>query len=1487
MSTSRSAWRYSLWLLVCGAASFLPLSVEAADPPPLTAEQREKLKERDRFGAQTTALRKEGKLVEAIAAAEKMLALERQVFGDVHEEVAGSLEQLAEMHEEREEFAAARKARRELLAIRIKLHGEKDWRATDARLDLADVDLLEKLEPEQRRQGSEADALLQRANQLDSQGKAREALSLAERAVEVRRSVYGVEHRRTADAFSWLAGLYQSVGAYAKAEPLYQKAGEVYRKTLGAKHPRYAANLQNLATLYYFQGAYAKAEPIFRKALEIEKQTLGDKHASYGQTLNSLGVLYATMGDNTKAEPYYRQALEVRRQALGEKHPYYARSLHSLAILYHDMGDYAKAEPLYQQVREIYKQSPGEKHPAYARIVTSLGVLYMDMGAYAKAEPLYRQALAIRARTLGEKHPDYATSLNNLAGLYWKMGDYAKAEPLLQTALEIKRQALGEKHPSYARDLNNLAELYVDRGAYAKAEPLCRQALEILKQTLGERHPDYATSLLSLANLYVSTGAYAKAEPLYQQALAITKQALGDKHPSYAICLHSLAALYKRMGDYAKTEQLYQQGLAIKKQSLGDRHPEYAAGLNNLAELYADLGDYARAEPLYRQASDVFKQALGEDHLHYATSLNNLANLYQSQGDYARAEPLYRQALAITERKLGAKHPSYATSLNNVATLYQWKGDYARAEPLYREVVEIKKRALGDKHPDYATGLNNLAGLYQLMGDYAKAESLYRQALEVYKQALGEKHPLYATSLNNLAQLFANMGDSAKAEPLYLQAMAIFKQALGEKHSLYATSLNNLAELYRTQGDYAKAEPLCRKALEITKQAKGEEHPNYARSLNNLALLYDAQGDYAKAESLYQQSRDLHKQLLGAKHLEYANSLNNLALFYSRRGDYTKAEPLYRQALALFHDNLELASDAQSQRQQLAMLRLLRVRLDLYLFVASRAGQTVEQQYRPVLAWKGAVGRRQRQQRLARRQPELAADFAELDRVSSQLAALALAVPDPKRQELIRPRIQDLSEEKERLEGQLARRSTAFRKEKERRHLSPAQLQAALPPEAVLVDFLEYTDDVPPDQRKVREQREGRLVAFVVSRDALVRVDLGRVQPIKEALNSWRLALQRRFRTKGDDDLSIAVRKLIWQPLKEHLRGAKLVLIAPDGDLSRVPFAALPGSKNGSYLLEEVAVAVVPVPQLLPDLLTARPGADKVEPSLLLVGDVRYDSAAGGGELAADSRSAARGSSDVLFRWPALANTRAEVTAIADAFRRRADKGAVTQLHQTKATESEVRKQAPAHRYLHFATHGYFAPKELRSALADVSRSKVTDPGNLFGSKDVAGFHPGLLSGLVLAGANRPLDVDKDDGILTALEVEALDLTGVELATLSACETGLGEQAGGEGLLGLQRSFQVAGARSAVAGLWQVDDAATRQLMVLFYDNLWRKKLPKLEALRQAQLWMLKDGDTWMRKEGINRGMIDVKVPKERLAKEDGRLPPYYWAAFALSGDWR
>jgi CHAT domain-containing protein len=242
-----------------------------------------------------------------------------------------------------------------------------------------------------------------------------------------------------------------------------------------------------------------------------------------------------------------------------------------------------------------------------------------------------------------------------------------------------------------------------------------------------------------------------------------------------------------------------------------------------------------------------------------------------------------------------------------------------------------------------------------------------------------------------------------------------------------------------------------------------------------------------------------------------------------------------------------------------------------------------------------------------------------------------------------------------------------------------------------------------------------------------------------------------------------------------------------------------------------------------------------------------------------------------------LRSTTGEIESLCKNFAKRYPDGRISMLRRGAATEGALRTGAARHRWVHIATHGFFAPAGLLSALG---RRRE---GRFFGEPDQAvGFHPGLLSGLALSGANTPPEPDGDDGILTALEVASLDLREVELAVLSACETGLGETAGGEGVLGLQRAFQIAGARTTVTSLWKVPDRATSLLMQRFYANLWDRNLPKLEALREAQRWLLDHP------EALGGGEVrGLDVEPARGGSKPARTPPRYWAGFVLSGDWR
>jgi len=1229
------------------------------------AERTRKLQERDQIRTELIKLAQAGKLDEVTEGVVKILAIERRVLGELHEDVVASLEYLARLQESRENWAAARLALREVITIRERQPDQKDWRIADARREVADLERRAALNPAQRQQLREAD------------------------------------------------------------------------------------QLNELQDTLYKQGKYAEEIDPCRKAMEIRGKLLGENHPDYATSLSRLGLHYWATGDYAKAEPLCRNALEIRKRALGENHPEYATSLSRLAVLYQDMGD------------------------------------------YAKAEPFQRKAMEIRKKALGENHPDYAASLNELGLLYKDMGDYAKAEPLLQNALEIAKKAMGENDPNYAAIMNNLASLYLAVGDYAKAEPLYRQALEIHKAAVGENHPDYANSVINVAVLYQAMGDYAKAVPLCRQGLEIKKRAVGENHPDYALCLKNLAALYEDIGDYAKAEPLYRQALEIRKRALGESHPDYAESLDNLAGLYTDMGDYAKAELLFRQALEIRKRALGESHPDYASSLGGLAGLYKAMGDYAKAEPLYRQALEIRKRALGESHPDYAESLDNLGGLYSEMGDYARAEPLYRQALEIRRRALGESHPDYASSLNNLAGLHTAMGDYAKAEPLFRQDLEITKRALGENHPAYATSLINLAGLYYAQGQLAAAEQFLNQGLTLLTRW--------------------TQGGLT----------------------------------------------------------------------------------------------------------ALGERQRIRLLAAQGWALDKYLSVAPAAGIKVDELYRHVLAWKGVVEARQDEDRLARDRPELKETLSQLEQARDHLAHLAFANPPAGQRQAWLQQLDALRDRKENLESDLARKSGAFRQVQETRRLGAAKVAAVLPPGSVLVDLLDYAHFSPPQGGKGRFRTESRLVAFVLRRgQAPVLVPLGASRPIDEAVETWRQALDA-GKPAPMQTAALELSRRVWEPLKPHLEGATSVLVAPDGPLTGFPLAALPGRQPGTYLLEDLAIGYVSSAHRLVETLAAPAEAKPTKPEadaagLLAIGGIDYQADTGGaaptesaltpGVLLAESQRAG-------FR--ALAGTEPEVRRIAQLFNAAFPQDQALVLTGAAPTEAAVKQQLGRHwRHLHLATHGFFeSPARVAAIRAGLKSDgfgfSLAGVGSSEESASLA-LSPLLHSGVALAGAARKTEddgpgargslPDREDGILTAEEVQSLDLRGTEMVVLSACETGMGLGNYGQGVMGLQRAFQAAGARAVVASLWRVDDAATTVLMEQFYTNLWSKKMPKLEALRQAQLTVLNNPGlvTARRAELAKQRGIDEK-PEKLL--EGGRVAPpgdpatrsdpALWATFVLSGDVR
>jgi tetratricopeptide (TPR) repeat protein len=445
--------------------------------------------------------------------------------------------------------------------------------------------------------------LTERIDELENQGKYKEAIPLAEQLVVLARKARGDQDAGTAVSINTLAVLYERTREYAKAESLFKEALAIQQKVLGSEHPDVATSLNNLAELYESMGAYAKAEPLLVEALRIHQKVLGSEHPDTATSLDNLGALFLDMGAYAKAEPLFKKALEIRQKVLGPSSLDTAISLNNLAALYERLGEYAKAEPLYKQALEILGKVVGRDNPNTATALNNLALVYADMGDYAKAEPLYQQALEIDQRVLGRNHPDTATDLHSLALFYADLGEYAKAEPLFKEALEIRQKVLGRESPLTALSLNNLGLLYHETGDYAKAEPLYEEALEIRRKVLGRGHPDIAISLNNLASLFQQMGDYSKAEPLYNEALQIRQNVFGREHPDTAQSLSNLASLFQQTGDYSKAEPLLRDALDILQTMFGPGHPSTVKSIDNMALLELELGKIQEAKRLAQLAN--------------------------------------------------------------------------------------------------------------------------------------------------------------------------------------------------------------------------------------------------------------------------------------------------------------------------------------------------------------------------------------------------------------------------------------------------------------------------------------------------------------------------------------------------------------------------------------------------------------------------------------------------------------------------------------------------------------------------------------------------------------------------------------------------------------------------------------------------------------------------------------------------------------------
>jgi CHAT domain-containing protein/Tfp pilus assembly protein PilF len=912
----------------------------------------------------------------------------------------------------------------------------------------------------------------------------------------------------------------------------------------------------------------------------------------------------------------------------------------------------------------------------------------------------------------------------------------------------------------------------------------------------------------------------------------------------------------RNAGKYAEAIPLVERAVEISERILGPDHREVAVAINGLANCYYFKGVYAKAETLFQRALDIREKALGPAHPSVADSLNNLAILYKTGGQYAKAESLCQRALSIRERALGPEHPDVADSLFTLADLNREALAYVRAEPLYRRALTIWEKKLGPEHPRVAYALDSLAGLNRLLGSYAEAEPLYQRALAISQKALGPEHPSVATSLNNLANLYCDLGAYAKAEPLYQRALAINQKALGPGHPTVADHLHNLADLYLERGDYTKAEPFYQQVLVIREKTRDLQHPDVSDTLSSLAKIYCARGEYSKAEPLYQRALAIREKTLGPQHILVADSLNDLARLYAAKGDPVQAITFQSRVFTIGERNLALYLAAGSERQKLALLARVSPYIDFTLSLHSRYApddpQALDLAFTTLLRRKGRGLEVMTDSIAALRRRATPEDQKLLDQLAeacSQLAALTLRESTTAKPDTYLTRLKPLEEKVETLESDLSARSAEFRAQSQPVTLSAAQ--AALPSRSALIEFTLFT----PRDLKTGNGQPPRYLAYVLPAESQPKwVDLGEAEPIDRAIEEWRRALRGRPDVK---ELGRELDEKVMRPVRALLRSAlgetRRLLIAPDGSLNLIPFAALV-DEHYRYLVESYTISYLTSGR---DLLRLQRSEPSRNPPLVMANPAFGRAATGAPRAAQSTENPQAGDQDPVDSTPIsfrpLPGTQDEALAI------KAVMPEASVLMGSQATEAAL-KQVKSPRLLHIATHGFFLSDQ-GATPEETPGASGNDPlriSDLRLGKWAAHIKDPLLrSGLALSGANQGKS-GAEDGLLTALEAAGLDLWGTKLVVLSACETGIGEVKNGEGVQGLRRALVLAGSESQVMSLWPVSDTGAKEVMIRYYRAL-RRGAGRSEGLRLVQLQMLQ-----------NRR----------------RQHPFYWAAFIQSGAW-
>ncbi len=995
--------------------------------------------------------------------------------------------------------------------------------------------------------------------------------------------------------------------------------------------------------------------------------------------------------------------------------------------------------------------------------------------------------------------------------LYISYDNVDQTEKINYYILENSIKNINEKNDIILEAVLILAKNYENLKNELKSISLLEKQIENKKYYSDTL---YSVLLNNLAANYATQNNYSKGIELGEESLKIREKIYGKTHSKYFIALSNLAIDYFNNGNYQKSIELNEEALEIREKTNDIKNSQYVKILSNLGVNYQLLGNYHRSIEFFNKVLESCEQ----NDLTYDKAMGNLAASYFYLGEYKKSRKLTEQVLFLRKEKYGIESSYYAAALNDFAVDAAKLGEYSKSIELFEEVLYLKERLHGKEHESYATSLNNLAmECYCPLGNYIKCIELLEKTLEIRENRLGKEHQSYANSLANLASIYLYSENYTQSIKLYEEALQLIENKNGkENHRQYVIFLSNIASCYSKLGDNQKSLELNEKALKIRETLLGRENIDYAISLNNLAIDYYNLDNAAKSIELSEESLKIFENVYNKENLDFLIPIFHLAKAYLKNQQYSQSYKYLNDWLNLARKNLlrnfsEMTLSARTHLWKNYFSQIIEIRNLIFSAI----------QYEPRLAE-------------INYNLELFAKTLLLN-TSTELSSLVLESKDSNLIELYQKyrdtkifitylqgnyskskeyhiNIDSLEKITENLEKELIKKSKNIGDFTNNLTLDWKDIQNSLKQDEVVVEFIELYKNLNKDSVMYAAlilKKNWNLPKYITLFD-IDAVELSlKSLPVKTLYNFYK---------------SKELYTQIWQPICQYLHKNDKIYFSPSGILHQMPIEYLYIDDSTDILISEYyqMYRLSSTREIIKNKLT---NENKKYEKAVLYGDLDYCDISGTQTNSIDiSDRIIEKISSFPSIWTKLNATKFEIDSISKILEKNkinTDKytkknGNIKSLKNVITDKNDI---------IHISTHGFF--------LNNIFEKSEENKNNI--DLDMR------CSGLIFSGENcenqsNLVQEDKleSNGILLSADIMNLNFRNIDLLVLSACQTGQGVLKGSEGIFGLQRAFKNAGIKTMLVTLWNVEEKATSEIMIHFYQNLMKGDT-KQDAFNKAQ----------------------------------------------------